>query len=111
MPVKVATSELLLDSLLGHANVKAAVLVDDRGYVIDKRGIAACLKIGADGEGTAQLPAAAKSKPTENLYLVQAGDDFLIVVFDDRMNFERIKEAVDGTLAEFDLAPSDDEGS
>jgi len=111
VPVKVATSELLLDSLLGNPNVKAAVLVDDRGYVIDKRGMAACLKIGGEGEQTAKVAAATarKQKPTENLYLVQAGDDFLIVVFDDRMNFERIKASVDTTLAEFDMAPDSEE--
>jgi hypothetical protein len=105
MAVKVATAEMLLDSLMENQNVSAAVLVDDRGYIIDQRGSAACLK-SAD---TTQAPAERSKQPNENLYLVEAGEDFLIVVFDDRLNFERLKPVVDGTLAEFGMAPADDD--
>ena len=109
MAVKVATAEMLLDSLIENPNVKAAVLVDDRGYIIERRGSAASLKqIGEEGK----VPGAdaGKSPPSENLYLVEAGPDYLVVVFDERLNFERLKAAVDATLAQFEMAPSlDDE--
>ena len=106
MSVKVATTELLLDSLLENPNVKAAMLVDHRGYVIDRRGTALSLKVTAedDERATAERTAATRG-PNESLYLVQAGDDVLVVVFDERLNFERLKAAVDGILGEFDLAP------
>lgn len=107
MAVKVATSEMLLDSLMENPNVKAAVIVDLRGYIIDKRGAAASLKlIGSDEDTLPSSKPKSKKGPSENLYLVQAGDDFLVVVFDDRLNFERIKNSVDDTLAEFDMAPN-----
>ncbi len=109
MAVKVATGELLLDSLLENPNVKAAVLVDTRGYIIEKRGSALSLKgLGAEEAG-APIADGAKKGPSENLYLVEAGQDFLIVVFDDRLNFERLKSAVDETLAEFGMAPAVDD--
>lgn len=102
MAVEVATGELLLEELLKNPNIKAAVLVDDRGYILDKRGTALALK----GSGGAQ---AYTGPPSENLYMVQAGPDFLIVVFDERLNFERLKASVDATLAEFDMPVFEDE--
>lgn len=107
MAVKVATAEMLLDSLLENPNVKAAVLVDSRGYIIERRGAAMSLKAISEDEATVQIDP--KKGPSENLYLVEAGLDFLIVVFDDRLNFERLKASVDGTLASFDMAPAPDE--
>lgn len=111
MAVKVATQQMLLDALMENSKVKAAVLVDDRGYIIEKRGTALSLRGNGDEEQALSVESPPKSSgPSENLYLVQAGTDFLIVVFDDRMNFERLKAGVDETLARFDMAlPVDDE--
>lgn len=106
MAVKVATQEMLLDALLENPNVKAAVLVDARGYIIEKRGHALSLKDLGEGD-SADGPKS--NAPSENLYLVQADQDFLIVVFDDRLNFERLKASVDETLAQFDMAPAIDD--
>jgi hypothetical protein len=107
MAVKVATSELMLDALLENPNVKAAVLVDDRGYIVDRRGSAASLKAIGDERDTEV--ASPDARPSENLYIVHVGEEYLIVVFNDRLSFERIKKSVDETLAEFDVLPEDGE--
>lgn len=111
MAVKVATGELVLDALLENPNIKAAMLIDERGYVIERRGDAQAIKsIGDDRDTvvTGDDDSAPKS-PSENLYILHTGDEYLVVVFDDRLSFERIKQSVDATLGEFDLAPETEE--
>ncbi len=100
MSVKVSTNDLLLDALMSDPNIKASMIIDDRGYVIEKRGSAFSIK-GSDPT----LETADARVPKENLYLVEAGENFLIVVFDEQLNFERIKRSVDETLGRFDMAP------
>lgn len=99
MAVKVSTSALLLDALIDNPSVKATVLVDDRGYILEQRGSAQCIR---DDDATMIT---SKKPSLENLYLVEAGDDFLLVIFDERLNFERLKKSVDETLGQFDFAP------
>lgn len=108
MAVKVAEGELVLDALLENPSIKAAVLVDSRGYVVEKRGAAASLKLASSADKTTDVASSTKKAPNENLYLVQAGNDYLVVVFEDHNSFERLKSAVDGVLGEFGLAPSDE---
>lgn len=98
MTVQVATSELLLDSLIDNPNIKAVVLVDERGFIIEQRGNARCIK-----EEEEQTLITGKRPALENIYIVQAEDDFLIVVFDERLNFERLKKSVDSTLGQFGM--------
>ena len=102
MSVKVSQSGLLLDALEDNPNIKAVLLVDDRGYVVEQRGQAHSIK-ASPGEDATMITA--KNPPMENLYLVSAGDEYLIVIFDDRLNFERLKTSVDTTLEQFDLRP------
>jgi len=94
--VKVSTSELLLDSLIDLQNVQAALLVDPRGYIIEKRGQSVAIKDDDITEGN-------KKSGLSNLYILRAGADYLIVVFDEKLNFERLKSSVDATFAQFDL--------
>lgn len=96
MVVKVSTSELLLDSLIDHQNVQAALLVDSRGYIIEKRGHSPAIK---DDDVTEGL----KKGGLSNLYVLSAGTDYLIVIFDEKLNFERLKATVDATVQQFDL--------
>lgn len=102
MAVKVSTAELLLDSLIDNPNIRAAIMVDENGYILEQRGNARCVRSVEDEEATIQM---SKRPQMENIYLVEAGENFLIVVFDERMNFERLKNSVDSTLENFDLAP------
>ena len=107
MTNKVSTTGLLLDTLLENPNVKAALLLDDRGYIIEKRGSAQCIKGEQDDDITLIT---SKKAGLESLYLVQIKKDFLVVVFDERLNFERLKTGVDNTLTQFNLAPPPNEG-
>lgn len=101
MSVKVSTNDLLLDALMSDPNIKAAVIIDDRGYIIDRRGSAFSLK----GDSDPTLDTDDAKIPKENIYLVEAGEDFLIVIFDETLNFERIKRSVDDTMGQFDMRP------
>lgn len=92
----------MLDALIEDERIKAAVLVDARGYVVERRGDARSLK-GKDN-GTAPTNGAG-----EHLYLVAAGEQFLVVVFEETTSFERLKSFVDGQLGEFGMAPQLDE--
>lgn len=102
MAVKVSTAELLLDSLVDNPNIRAALVVDEAGYILEQRGNARSIRGTDDEEATVIM---SKRPQMENIYLVEAGENFLIVVFDERMNFERLKTSVDSTLENFDLAP------
>lgn len=97
MVVKVSTSELLLDSLIDNPNIQAALLVDERGYIIEKRGHSLAIR---DDDAT---ETGLKKAGLSNVYIVKAGDDYLVVVFDERLNFERLKQSVDATLQQFDI--------
>lgn len=102
MAVKVSTAELLLDSLVDNPNIRAALVVDGSGYILEQRGNARCVRFSNEDDDTGSV---SKRSQMENIYLVEAGEDFLIVVFDERMNFERLKNSVDSTLENFDMAP------
>jgi len=109
MGVEVSTDELLLDSLMENSNIKAALVLDERGYIIEKRGSAKCIDAVGDDDKTQIIDTnAEKKQPTESLYLVEAGDDFLVVVFDDKLNFEHLKKSVDSSLAHFGFRPDAD---
>ena len=105
MSVKVATGELLLDALIEDERIKAAVLVDARGYVVERRGDARSLK----GKDHRSEPTESSNSAGEHLYLVAAGEQFLVVVFEETTSFERLKSFVDGQLGEFGMALQLDE--
>lgn len=111
MTVQVENTQLLLDALAATHNVKAVVVIDDRGYLIERRGSANCLKIGDESERTTRVaPVDPERGASENVYIVGAFDgEFIIIVFDDRMNFERIKSSIDEILMQFGLSFEGDE--
>jgi hypothetical protein len=88
-----------LEILLRHDMVHAALWLTGAGKVRARRGQAMSLKIGAE-EPTAILPITKKGeKPGEAVYIRGVGEgDFLVVVFDDRADFDQIKRDVDETL-------------
>ncbi len=103
-------SDLLLDSMHQISDVKAVMMVDARGYIIGRRGNALCFKV-TDAAETTKKHAPIDTKvagSSENLYVIAVLENFLVIVFDDRLNFERIKAHVDRQLDEFGLAPPDD---
>lgn len=81
----VTPHEKLLDALAESSLVKAALVLDHDGDVKGKRGQARVLEPNATGE----------KKPTENVYLVELREHLLLVVFDEHVEFERLRKAVD----------------
>lgn len=94
--VKVSTTGLMLDTLIDNPNIQAALIVDDRGYIIEKRGNSPAIKDIDVTEGP-------RKTGLSNIYVVKTGDDFLIAIFDERLNFERLKQSVDETLLQFGI--------
>lgn len=91
MTVHVEKTSLLLDAVMGDPNVKCALVVDSKGYLIEKRGNAMCVR----AQGEEDMTVTMTKSGFENLYVIEIDTDFLIVVFDERMNFERVKASVD----------------
>lgn len=86
--------EKLLDALDESSLVKAALVIDHNGHVKSRRGQARALK----GDQVAPPPND-EGKPNENVYLIELSQDMLAVVFDDAIEFEQLRRAVD-TLIE-----------
>ena len=97
MMTSIATGGLLLETLTDNPNIKAAVLIDKQGYILEIRGDANCIRSGASDEVVASVP----NNGFENVYVVTMGHDLLLVVFDERYNFERLKKSVDSTVSQF----------
>lgn len=94
----------LMGALDEHAQVKAALVVDQAGSVKARVGRARSLKAAA-GAADQRTVASAPDEldPKENIYLVGAGDAFLIVIFDDGVDFDAIKADVDELIASLEL--------
>ncbi len=95
----------LMKSLEEHPLVKAALVVDEVGAVKSRIGSARSLIRNAAGS-TTELRATGNhpvASLKENIYLVGAGGDFLIVIFDDGVDFDHVKRDVDGLLADLEL--------
>ncbi len=87
----------IIETLMRDDHIRAAVWVDHQGDVKARRGKAHSLRLSAD-EPTGRIPID-KQPPAESLYISQFNDDdFLIVIFDDDVNFEELKKSVDTTL-------------
>ena len=90
----------IMEKLLLLDDIRALVWVDRKGAVKARRGQAFSLKLGAD-DPTVTLPIDASSGEAapEALYIRQFDDnDFLIAVFNDSAEFDKIKSDVDTTL-------------
>ncbi len=103
MPIKNAKRNQLMGALDDHELVKAAVIVDTAGAIKARVGAARALKAGGGTDQMVSTAAAAGELPRENVYMAHVGADFLLVIFDDGVDFDSIKADVDGLLAELEL--------
>jgi hypothetical protein len=88
-----------LDVLLRHDLVHAVVWMSKAGKVRARRGQAMSLKIGADEPTAIVAVDATEKKPREAVYIRGVGqEEYLVVVFDDRADFDQVKRDVDETL-------------
>ena len=99
--------EQLLASLVENSMVKAALLLDLQGRVRGLRGSAQMLRHGGSSVQIdptyRQLQQEASAKPRENVYLVELQDGILAVIFQDDVDFERVRKLSDTLLAHLQL--------
>ena len=86
--------EHLLDALAENSLVKAAVVLDVHGAVKSRRGHANVLR----GSGTTKVQVNMEfddDEARENVYMIELKVDILAVVFEESVEFERLRHAVD----------------
>lgn len=86
----------LLDALSENSLVKAALVIDHAGAVRGQRGHANVLT--TEGDTQLQVRPTSAERSRENVYLVEMTEDLLIVVFEENVDFERLRNAVDVLL-------------
>lgn len=85
----------LLKSLVESSLVKAAAVLDHGGRIHSQLGSAKVFDLGAE-PGT--------KKPNENVYLVELIEHMLLVVFEDHIEFERLRKSVDTLITHYKLS-------
>ena len=87
----------LLDVLMQHELVLAALWLTRGGKVRARRGQATALKIGAEDPTT--VVDLSGEGPGEAVYIRGIGkEEYLLVLFDDRADFDQLKQDVDETI-------------
>ncbi len=93
MNVQIDMHKMLLESIVVDRDVKAALVVDPKGAVLEKIGSAMSLRDASENDATATM-----SATLENVYIKNYGENFVIILFDDKNSFERIKASVDAQV-------------
>lgn len=91
----------LLAELEDHGLVDAALIVDKKGAVKGRVGASAALASVAGG--TDKLVATSEGGQKSNVYVRGATDDFLLVLFDDTVDFDQLKREVDDLAESLEL--------
>ncbi len=94
--------ERLLDSLSENSLVKAAVVLDVHGAVQARRGHANVLKQPQTTKVQVNMDLD-DDEARENVYMVELRSEILAVVFDESVEFERLRHAVDVLIRHHDL--------
>lgn len=98
--------EQLLTNLIENSMVKAALLLDMQGRVKGSRGQAQMIK---QGSSSVQIDASytpatnTANKPRENVYLIELQEGILAVIFQDDVDFERVRKLTDTLLQHLKL--------
>ena len=91
----------LVEAVVEHQVIKAAAIVDERGRFRRMEGNANVFRNGDPiGPGGARQQGDGNH---EDVFIESVGEDYLIVVFKARQDFEPIKEEVDRLLEALDL--------
>ena len=97
----------LMSALAEHASIKAAVILDSTGNARQQIGSARSLKESRSGERRNGLasgdPQEQEQANRESVYMTGAGDDFLLVIFDDSVQFDGIQTFVDSLIRDLEL--------
>lgn len=89
--------KMLLEAIFTDIAIKAALIVDRKGAVLERIGTAMSLRETSDEDATETFTAG-----LENVYIKTYGDNFVIVLFDEKKIFERIKASVDDQVDRYD---------
>ena len=92
----------LMSALNEHLSVKAALIIDASGNTRLRVGAARSVLGGAKNTDKMLVEDLADA-PRESVYLTGAGEDFLLVVFDDAIEFDGIKHYVDSLIRDLEL--------
>lgn len=98
---KEAKRNQLLSALADHALIKAAVIFDRHGNVRAQSGSSRV--VGTTDRFTDGSLKRGNDLPKENVYLVGVGNDFLLAVFDNKADFESIKDDIHELIDELEL--------
>lgn len=94
----------LMTELDEHLSVRAALLLDASGNIRSRIGNArAVLNSGKQTDPMIAPNAQGANQTRENVYLVGAGRNYLVVIFDEDVQFDGIKTYVDGLLRDLEL--------
>jgi len=94
----------LMTELDEHLSVKAALLLDASGNIRLRVGNARAIKNSAKQTNPMVAPTSrGANQARENIYLVGAGRDFLVVLFEEDVQFDGIKTYVDTLLSDLEL--------
>jgi hypothetical protein len=93
----------LMAALSDHELVKAALVVNPSGTIKGRVGTARSLKSSAGGtDQFGPVSGQQDLRAKENVYLVGAGEDFLIAIFDDGVDFDGVKKDVDSLIEDLE---------
>ena len=91
----------ILDALLRHDRVKALVLIDEKGNPLATRGQARSMIAGAHEATVLTDLSKVSADARECVYITRHGlNHFLIVIFDENVDFDTLKKDVDATIAQ-----------
>ncbi|AWV90849.1 hypothetical protein [Bradymonas sediminis] len=94
----------LMTELDEHLSVKAALLLDASGNIRSRVGDARAILKSAQQTAPMVAPGAkGEGLERENIYLVGAGREFLVVIFGEDVQFDGIKTYVDSLLRDLEL--------
>lgn len=94
----------LMTELDEHMSVKAALLLDASGNIRLQVGRARAVLDKAKNTAPMIAPGTKGSNQSrENIYLAGAGRDFLVVIFNEGVQFDGIKSYVDSLLVDLEL--------
>ena len=90
MNIQVDIHKMLLEAVLADPAIKAALVVDAQGSIVERLGSAMSLRQAGEEDATETM-----TTDLENVYIKTYGENFVIVLFDEKKSFERIKASVD----------------
>lgn len=98
-----AKRERLVHGIVAHELVKAAAILDTGGTIERVEGQAKVIRSG-DPVGVDGTPADDGGTRHEDVFIESMGDDYLVVVFEAREDFEPIKRKVDELFDELGIS-------